>query len=243
MTLTDVLPSLERDPAADAARAARGQARRAVAAWLFTGAPDPQGALTAADLDGSLLLGVPAGARLETGGTITVAIADAVPAGYRSLQTVRIALAAEPRQRLRFVNRHPDAEGGLSAGKLRLWQAMPTQVRLLPDDGGNVEVPADSYLLDPGADPELTGNEQANIQHQNADHRDISLQLTTQLLGQPEGEWLMTGLDPEGMDLRCGERRCRLPFPEAAFNRKGLGDAIKAYLKVARARLGIEWNP
>ncbi len=99
------------------------------------------------------------------------------------------------------------------------------------------------FLLETGDAPELTDNEQANLAHQNADHLDISQQLCTQILGQADGEWLLTGLDPEGMDFRCGERRCRLPFPTAAYDRKTLGDAIKAYLKEARARLGIESTP
>jgi hypothetical protein len=235
---------LERNVTGDPARAARGQARRAATAWLFRGSGEPLGALAAADLDGSLVLALPGNAPVAPGTTGTVAMADAVTgvAAYRSLQTVRLELPAAPQQHARFLNRHPTTAAALEAGELRLWHAVPERVRLLTTEGTSIVLDATDYLLDPGTDPELTEKEQANLEHQNKDHLDINLQLATQILGEPSGHWLLTGLDPEGMDFVCGKRICRLPFPEPAYDRKALGTAIKTYLKEARARLGIEWN-
>lgn len=237
--------TLERDPVGDPARAARGQARRAATAWLFSGSGDPLGALAAADLDGSVLVALPGDATVATGTTATLAIADntAGPAAYRSLHSVRLEALRAPQQRQRFLNRHAGTDAALDAGQLRLWRAVPVRVRLLTAGGGSTTLQAGDYLLDPGTDPELTEKEQTNLEHQNKDHLDINLQLVTQVLGEPEGHWLLTGLDPEGMDFICGDRRCRLAFPQPAFDRLGLGTAIKAYLKAARARLGIDWNP
>lgn len=245
MTAFEQVATLERDPVRDPARAARGQARRAATAWLFSGSGDPLGALTAADLDGSLLVALAGDATMAAGTTATLAIADnsAGPAAYRSLQSVRLEAPCAPRQRQRFLNRHPGTDAALDAGQLRLWHAVPLRIRLLTAGAGSTTVQAGDYVLDPGTDPELTEQEQANLEHQNTGHLDINLQLVTQVLGEPEGHWLLSGLDPEGMDFVCGDRRCRLAFPQAAFDRPALGTAIKTYLKAARATLGIDWNP
>ncbi len=247
MTGFEQVATLERDPVGDPARAARGQARRASTAWFFYGSGDPQGALAATDLDGSLLVALAGDATMTAGTTATLAIADntAGPAAYRSLQSVRLEAPCAPRQRQRFLNRHPGTDAALDAGRLRLWHAVPLRVRLLTAGAGagTTTLQAGDYLLDPGTDPELTEQEQANLEHQNTGHLDINLQLVTQVLGEPEGHWLLTGLDPEGMDFVCGNRRCRLAFPQPAFDRLGLGTAIKSYLKAARTALGIDWNP
>jgi hypothetical protein len=237
--------TIERDPASDPARAARGQARRATGAWVLSGGADPVGALVAADLDGSLLLALPGKYVPPATAEVVVALADALagPDSYRSLHTVRAMATHEPRHALRFRNRHPAAEPMLADGRLVLWHASPARVRLLIPAGDYVELDPAAYLLDPGSDPELTEKEQANLEHQNRDHLDINLQLATQILGEPGGLWLLTGLDPEGMDFVSGDRRCRLPFSEPARDRKSLGAAIKGHLQEARARLGIDWTP
>lgn len=244
--MTDGNPAatLEREPGADPGRAARGQARRAATVWVFAGTGDPLGALSATALDGSVLLALAAEAPVAPGNTVTLAIADGAAAAtaYRSLQTVQLAPGDALPLLQRFKNRHPEVAAGLDAGNLRLWHASPLRVRLITTDAGSIDVAAADYLLDPGSDPEVTENEQANLEHQNKDHLDINLQLVTQILGEPDGHWQLTGLDPEGMDFACGDRRCRLPFPAPAFDRKALGAAIKTYLKAARARLGIEWD-
>ncbi|WP_404326967.1 DUF2470 domain-containing protein [Aerophototrophica crusticola] len=46
----------------------------------------------------------------------------------------------------------------------------------------------------------------------NEDHADAVRLYATALLGRPEGPWVMTGIDPEGCDLRLGSATARLPF-------------------------------
>jgi hypothetical protein len=243
--MTDFLALLERDPESDPARAARGQCRRSAAAWLITSSGDALGVLMAADLDGSMLLGLDAGAAPGRDAEVNVALADPGPgaASYRSLQTVRLGTADDPRHLNRFLNRHPEARASLDAGRIGLYCGRPLAVQLLRTGTAPLCLDAAAYLLDFARDPEFTEQEQVNLMHQNSGHLDINLQLATQMLGEPEGRWLLTGLDPEGLDLRCGERRCRLPFPSVVSDRKSMGDAIKAYVKEARARLGIQWQP
>ena len=66
-----------------------------------------------------------------------------------------------------------------------------------------------------GAEPLFAGEEGA-VKHMNEDHADAIALYATQLLGQPAADWRMTGLDPEGADLKAGALRARLEFPSPA---------------------------
>jgi hypothetical protein len=236
---------LETDAAENAVRAARGQARRATTAWLLAAGQAPAAVAVATDLDGSLIAALPNSIALDPDAVVRLAIADDDDpgAGYQSVHTVNLRKADLPRQELRFYNRYPELDNEQSQREIELAHATVRHVDVLRAGTAVAKLGPDDYLLEIGDAPELTDNEQANLEHQNTDHMDINEQLCTQILGRKTGEWRLTGLDPEGMDFQFGTQRCRLPFPAAAFDRKSLGDSIKAYLKEARARLGIDWTP
>lgn len=59
---------------------------------------------------------------------------------------------------------------------------------------------------------ELLAGEASALEHMNADHRDAIGVYATRLAGLPEGDWRLTGLDPEGMDLAWGDRTGRVSF-------------------------------
>ncbi len=54
------------------------------------------------------------------------------------------------------------------------------------------------------------------VAHMNADHGAALAAIATQLLGLPSlqgpNPWVMTGIDPEGFDLRAGSRVARAGF-------------------------------
>ena len=50
------------------------------------------------------------------------------------------------------------------------------------------------------------------LAHMNADHAETVRRYATRLLNRPDGAWTMTGIDPEGCDLRAGGRVARLAF-------------------------------
>ena len=48
----------------------------------------------------------------------------------------------------------------------------------------------------------------------NEDHADAVRLYAAKLLGAEAGAWRLTGLDPDGLDLACGDVTLRLPFAE-----------------------------
>ncbi|MEE4186683.1 MAG: hypothetical protein V2J12_13025 [Gammaproteobacteria bacterium] len=244
------IQALETDLRHAPSRAARGQVRRAVRAWLT--APDGTRGLvlSAADLCGSPLLVVGA----ELAGAAAEVVLDYGPDSQsvgapQSDYSVKLQGSLTPmtevpalgRYIARFASRHRLEPGAMQDGGGALYQLQVSAAELCPSEGDSIGLETTEYLLDYGDAPDHTQREWDNLAHQNYQHLDINEQLVTQMLALPAGRWLLTGLDPEGMDFRLGETFCRLPFPEVAITQKQMGAAIKLYLAEARRRLNI--NP
>jgi putative heme iron utilization protein len=60
--------------------------------------------------------------------------------------------------------------------------------------------------------PGLAEGEAGIVAHMNEDHADALQLYAGKLLGLPGSDWRMTGIDPEGIDLRCSGKVARLAF-------------------------------
>jgi hypothetical protein len=71
----------------------------------------------------------------------------------------------------------------------------------------------------------------------NDDHADAVELYATVLLGQPGGGWKLTGIDPEGCDLRLGERTARLDFDRPVADAEAARMELVSLVRKARAGL------
>ncbi len=92
----------------------------------------------------------------------------------------------------------------------------------------------DAVITKIGGAEELLAAEPGAIAHMNADHRDALSLYATKLLGESEGPWRATGIDPEGMDLAAGDRTARLVFEERITTPGELRAALVALAAKAR---------
>ena len=69
----------------------------------------------------------------------------------------------------------------------------------------------------------------------NADHRDALALYAEKIAGQPSGDWLATGIDPDGMDLACGDLTARIAFATPVMHP---GDLRKVLVEMAKAARG-----
>ena len=57
----------------------------------------------------------------------------------------------------------------------------------------------------------------------------------TRLLGEDDGAWRISGLDPEGADLTAGDRTARLAFPRRITSAGALRQMLVDLARRARA--------
>lgn len=112
----------------------------------------------------------------------------------------------------RFVRRHPSAEIYAGFGDFALYRMIPERAHLVAGFGRIDWVAADAFLIDMGDAEALAGAEAGIVDHMNADHSDAVGLYANVLLGRAGAGWRMTGVDPEGADLRRGVESARLPF-------------------------------
>ena len=140
----------------------------------------------------------------------------------------------DPRARRRFLARHPKAKLYIDFPDFSLFRLAVHGVH--PNGGfaraGEIE-PTD-VLLDLTGCEALIEAEEGAVAHMNADHADALELYATKLLGATEGRWRATGLDPEGLDLVCGDATVRLVFPERVENSAALRAVLVKLAEQAR---------
>lgn len=145
------------------------------------------------------------------------------------------AKVAESATRARFLARHPKAELYADFADFSFWRIAMREIHLNGGFARAARFPANRIitpLTDAGA---LLVAEVEAVAHMNADHAD-ALSLYAQVIaGMPPGAWTATGLDPDGMDLVCGNLTARIPFAPPITNSRDLRKALVQMAHAARA--------
>jgi heme iron utilization protein len=111
----------------------------------------------------------------------------------------------------RFIAHHPTSAGYAGFGDFHLYRVGVERGHLVAGfgridwiDGSDFLFAGDVGML-AAAEPEI-------LKHMNEDHGDAVAGYASRLLGRTGSGWRMTGIDPEGIDLRCGGETARLDF-------------------------------
>jgi putative heme iron utilization protein len=131
--------------------------------------------------------------------------------GPRVTLVGRASRTTDQRLRQRFLARHPDAE--MYAGfKDFAFYRMAVERAHLVAGFGKIRWLDAGELLGPPIAEGLAAAEPGIVGHMNEDHADAVQLYAAKLLGRTGGDWRMTGIDAEGVDLRSGGQVARLPF-------------------------------
>jgi putative heme iron utilization protein len=138
----------------------------------------------------------------------------------------------DARLQARFLARHPDA--ALYAGFRDFgFYRVSVERSHLVGGFGKIRWIDRSELAAPEA-AGLAAAEPGIVGHMNEDHADAVQLYAEKLIGRSAGGWIMTGIDPEGLDLRRGGETARLDFDAPL---RDAGEARKVLVAlVARAR-------
>lgn len=130
--------------------------------------------------------------------------------------------SGEPADRARFLARHPGAALYAGMKDFRLYRVEPLRGHLVAGFGRIHWLGAKEILYDGPDAGALAKAEPGIVNHMNEDHARALAHYAGRLLGLAGEGWAMTGIDPDGLDLRLGGRVARLDFtapvtgPEAA---------------------------
>ena len=198
---------------------ARSRSRAALATSLG-GAPYASLVLLAVDLDASpllLLSGLAQHSRNIAFDPRVSLLLDATEGHPDPLTGPRLtllgrALPTEDRRCLaRFIAHHPASAGYAGFGDFRLYRVEVERGHLVAGfgridwiEGGDIRFSGDVGVL-AAAEPEI-------LKHMNEDHGAAIAGYAHRLFGRPGSGWRMTGIDPEGIDLRCDGETARLDF-------------------------------
>src|ERR1043166_5263237 len=98
------------------------------------------------------------------------------------------------------------------------------------------DLKAADVLTDLAGAEDMIAAEEGAVAHMNEDHVDAVLLYATKLLGESDGPWRISGLDPDGADLAAGDRTARLAFPAGVTPPAGIREILVALAKDARAK-------
>jgi len=140
----------------------------------------------------------------------------------------------DPRHRARFLARHPGASMYAGFKDFAFWRIEVTRAHLVAGFGRIHWIAGGDLLLDTRDSAALAASESAIIEHMNADHADAVQLYAARLLNRGGEGWKMTGIDPEGADLRLGGAVARLPFERAVHDAESARAELVRLVKLAR---------
>jgi putative heme iron utilization protein len=144
--------------------------------------------------------------------------------------------ADEARVRRRFLARHPKSELYAGFGDFSFWRLRVASAHLNGGFARAADLAAHDVLTDLAGAEELIAAEESAVEHMNTDHAAATLLYATKLLGEDDGPWRISGLDPDGADLAAGDRTARLAFRRRVTSGEALRQALVALAKEARAK-------
>ncbi len=112
----------------------------------------------------------------------------------------------------RYLARHPEAENYVDFADFRFYEVVPDRAHLVAGFGRIHWVEAADLRFDAGPSAPLAAAEPEIVAHMNADHTDALQRYAAAVRPDAGTGWTMTGIDPEGLDLRRDGQFLRLDF-------------------------------
>ena len=143
----------------------------------------------------------------------------------------RVQETREERHMARFLRRHPSAAAYAKFKDFRLYR-VAAEVGHLVAGFGRIHWLAAEEVLAGAAAPALAAAEDEILAHMNQDHKEALRLIAETLLGLKAGDWTMSGIDPQGLDLRADGSLARIVFDAPV---RDAGEARAALVALARS--------
>ena len=134
----------------------------------------------------------------------------------------------------RYIARHPDAALYAEFADFAVYRLEVERIHMVAGFGAIHWIEKSTYGFDLTAMGELMAAEADIVGHMNEDHAGAVQLYANKLLGLQGAGWVMTGVDPEGCDLRNGGRVARLAFDAPIYTADEARAALVALVGKAR---------
>ena len=135
----------------------------------------------------------------------------------------------------RFVRRHPEAAAYNDFHDFKLWRLAPERAHLVAGFGRIHWIAAPHLVPPAAAAAALAAAEPGILAHMNEDHRATIDLYAQRLLGLSGEGWRLTGVDPDGADLRRDAAAARLEFAAPAADAEAVR---REFVRLAREARG-----
>ncbi len=140
----------------------------------------------------------------------------------------------DPSAAARFAARHPASAGYAGFADFHLYRVVAERGHLVAGFGRIAWIEA-GHLRFRAEASALAEAEAEIVAHMNAEHGDAIALYAERLLGRHGVGWLMTGIDPEGLDLRREGETARLDFAEPVLTPEAARRTLVALAEQARS--------
>ena len=139
----------------------------------------------------------------------------------------------------RFLAKHPKSALYADFADFSFWRVAMDEAHLNGGFGRTGHFNADSLATSLDGAEALVAAEAQALAQMNAHHRNDLARFATGLAGKSDAPWRATGIDPEGMDLGCGDRTARIVFPRPVRTLDDLFEIVPSLAEAApRAAAG-----
>ena len=163
---------------------------------------------------------------------------DSPLTGARVTLVGTLSRTEDPALLARYTSRHPESEMFAGFDDFNFYSMSVERAHLVAGFGMIHWIDRNKLIFDVSQHQDLAEAETDIVSHMNDDHDDAVLLYANSLMGLPGDDWVMTGLDPEGCDLRLGGETARLDFEKPVENAEAARAALVKMVKAARAQNG-----
>jgi heme iron utilization protein len=134
----------------------------------------------------------------------------------------------------RFLAKHPQSALYADFGDFAFWRVAMEQAHFNGGFARAGHFKAESLATSLDGAEALVAAEAQAVSELNVHHQDALARLATAIAGKPDGPWQATGIDPEGIDLGCGDRTARIAFPRPVRTLQELREMLPRLIEAAR---------
>ncbi|MEM1082002.1 MAG: DUF2470 domain-containing protein [Pseudomonadota bacterium] len=138
------------------------------------------------------------------------------------------------RVRGRYLMRHPKSKLYIDFKDFSLWKLDVQRASYIGGFGRAHAMTADDFTIPFDDWESWNAMEAGAVEHMNDDHTDATLLYATVFCRGPDGDWRITGLDPEGIDLALGDDHRRYTYEQPLRSAQKLRPMLVNLVRKAR---------